>query len=154
MFPLKNTYNVYYIWFYPLPYYNQNPHRFKLIVNFFQSGGWFPNFTFFTFWFSSVAPPLHTPTYTHKFQHFPQLIPHSTPLFPHYLTPFPHPLSFLLTFFTLFHHIPYPYLYFPHHYFYIYNFPLNCLCSIWRIKSCLHCVIIKFNSFGKICVAD
>ena len=75
-----------------------------------------------------------TPTpHTHTHLQISTLSPTYSPLhptFPHYLTPFPHPLSFLLTFFTLFHHIPYPYLCFPHHYFYIYNFPLNCLCSI------------------------
>lgn len=106
------------------------PAPFQINCKFLSKWGVVSKFyIFYLLIFECSTPTPHT-THTYKFQHFHHLIPHFTPPFPHFLTLFPRPLSFLLTFFTLFHHTPYHYLCFPHHYFYIYNFPLNCLCSI------------------------
>ena len=127
------------------------PAPFQINCKFLSKWGVVSKFYIFYLLIFECSTPT-PPIYTHP--QIPTLSPSYSPLFPHYLTPFPHSLSFLPIFFTPFHHTSYSYLYFPHYYFYIYSFPLNCLYSIWKIKSCLRCVIIKFNSFGKICVAD
>lgn len=75
-----------------------------------------------------------TPTpHTHTHPQIPTFPPPYSPLhptFPPLFNTISPPTIIFTHIFTLFHHTLYYYLCFPHHYFYIYNFPLNCLYSM------------------------